>query len=187
MPVRDQASFTKREPLFAFLAAIFESRHKSIASLIQSLAHVKMTNGTKIEKNYPTRATSDSLDAFHGLVHNLNHFLASSRGSSFLDIDPKHIIAAMAEYTSQRNDWEKYAHKNGARCFTRNLVDPGNGKHNLVCQSRAQGGGETSYADDTTQAHSGLDSREGEPHPRPRRVTLCYEGTILTHDGTAER
>lgn len=79
---------------------------------------------------------SYSLDAFRQLVQGLSCYLASLPSSAFKDINYRLIIKAMENYTSQSSEWEKYAHKNEKQCFTRNLVDPGNGRHNLVCRVR---------------------------------------------------
>lgn len=38
----------------------------------------------------------------------------------------------MENYTSSEKDWEKYAFADLSRGYTRNLVDEGNGKSNLV-------------------------------------------------------
>ncbi len=56
---------------------------------------------------------------------------------SFSDIEPKRIIKSMTDYTSNDQDWNEYAHRDHKKCFTRNLVDPGDGKYNLVgCKDR---------------------------------------------------
>ena len=73
------------------------------------------------------------LDSFHRLARDLNGFLALSPSKNFLDIDPNTIINRMREYKSRDSDWVRYAHKDEDVPFTRNLVDPGNGIHNLVC------------------------------------------------------
>lgn len=42
-------------------------------------------------------------------------------------------MRSMKLYNSQECDWVKYAFGNNAMDYTRNLVDEGNGKSNLVC------------------------------------------------------
>lgn len=79
-----------------------------------------------------TATPKQSLNAFQCLAHDLSDLLAGSPGMNFSDIDPNHIIRKMNDYTSNHKDWTKYAHKDSNKCFTRNLVDPGDGKHNLV-------------------------------------------------------
>jgi len=71
-------------------------------------------------------------NSFDNLVTDLNLALAYSSSISFSDIDPRTIITLMEGYKSERSDWSKYAHGNKKQCFTRNLVDRGNGKCNLV-------------------------------------------------------
>lgn len=79
-------------------------------------------------------------DPFHQLIKNLNLFLAQSPGSDFTDIDPGPLVKLMNDYHSEYNDWSKYAYRNRNQCFTRNLVDRGNGKHNAVRQIRRANG-----------------------------------------------
>ena len=73
------------------------------------------------------------LDSFHQLARDLNEFLALSPSKNFSDIDPNTIMNRMREYKSRNSDWARYAHQDEDLPFTRNLVDPGNGIHNLVC------------------------------------------------------
>ena len=100
-------------------------------------SQVKMSAGARNERFGSMGTQGHSLDAFQQLVQGLSCYLASSPSSAFKDINHRLIIKAMENYTSQSSEWDKYAHKNEKQSFTRNLVDPGNGKHNLVCRVRA--------------------------------------------------
>ena len=81
----------------------------------------------------PGQATqTQQNDAFHQLVTKLGSTIAQSSGFDFTDIDPRPIISLMEDYESKSCDWLRYAHRNDRQCFTRNLVDRGNGKYNLV-------------------------------------------------------
>ncbi|KAI9228122.1 MAG: RmlC-like cupin domain-containing protein [Piptocephalis tieghemiana] len=60
------------------------------------------------------------------------------------------VRALMEAYTSQESDWYKYAHVDPSR-YTRNLVDDGNGKFNLMIL--AWGGGQGSRIHDHAGAH----------------------------------
>ena len=55
-------------------------------------------------------------------------------------IDPERIRLIIESYTSQECEWKKYAHFDD-RKYTRNLVDDGNGKFNLMilCWNGHQG------------------------------------------------
>ena len=67
-------------------------------------------------------------------MEDISSVLAESSGSDFSHIDPRPIIKLMEDYKSESCDWSKYAFRNQNQSFTRNLVDNGNGKHNLVGQ-----------------------------------------------------
>lgn len=86
-----------------------------------------------IENQTSCPAPDQKLDnAFHQLVKNLNALLSRSLGSDFTDIDPGPLVKLMEDYHSDDSDWSRYAYGNEKQCFTRNLIDGGNGKHNLV-------------------------------------------------------
>lgn len=58
-------------------------------------------------------------------------------GGEVADCDK--IRAAMQAYSSDMSDWEEYAHWSD-HCYTRNLIDEGNGKYNLmlICWNHGQ-------------------------------------------------
>jgi hypothetical protein len=53
--------------------------------------------------------------------------------SEGVDVDA--LTRLMKEYESKEEDWGRYALGDASRGYTRNLVDVGNGKSNLVCYS----------------------------------------------------
>ena len=122
------------------------------------------------------------LDSFHQLARDLNEFLALSPSKNFSDIDPNAIINRMREYKSRNSDWARYAHQNEDLPFTRNLVDPGNGIHNLVCpvENPRQPCTVKIDADHKLIAYTGVDSWQGESDPRSCWVTLYHEGKTAT-------
>ncbi|KAH8554335.1 RmlC-like cupin domain-containing protein [Umbelopsis sp. PMI_123] len=54
-------------------------------------------------------------------------------------IDANRIIALMESYNSNAEDWEQYAMFDHSRAYTRNLVDDGNGKFNLMILAWSKG------------------------------------------------
>ena len=122
------------------------------------------------------------LDSFHRLARDLNGFLALSPSKNFSDIDPNTIINRMREYKSRDSDWLRYAHKDEDVPFTRNLVDPGNGIHNLVCLVKIQAHWWTVRidADHEMLAYTGVDPWQGKSNPRPCWVALYHEGRRAT-------
>jgi cysteine dioxygenase len=73
--------------------------------------------------------STPSSDPFETLVYNLSHTLGSC-GLDEVDIEKLHCL--MDEYTSTESEWSRYAFQDLSRGYTRNLVDEGNGKSNLV-------------------------------------------------------
>jgi cysteine dioxygenase len=71
-------------------------------------------------------------DPFHGLVKALSDVLGPSSGINSSEIDQNDLINLMQQYTSNSKDWEQYAFADPSRNYTRNLVDEGNGKSNLL-------------------------------------------------------
>ncbi|KAG0274607.1 Cysteine dioxygenase [Linnemannia exigua] len=64
----------------------------------------------------------------------LVHLLHAELGSNGLDsegVDVERVKTLMTNYVSNEADWAKYAHFDKGR-YTRNLVDDGNGKFNLM-------------------------------------------------------
>lgn len=72
--------------------------------------------------------------AFEKLVEDLRTALGSSSGLDSDDVDPMNIQQLMEKYNSNSSEWESYALGDVSRAYTRNLIDEGNGKSNLVSQ-----------------------------------------------------
>ncbi|QDS74091.1 hypothetical protein FKW77_009609 [Venturia effusa] len=71
-------------------------------------------------------------DLFHGLVKDIKDILGPSSGINSEDVDAKELRTVMEDYLSNEKEWAKYALRDGSRPYTRNLVDKGNGKSNLL-------------------------------------------------------
>lgn len=76
--------------------------------------------------------TIDPTDEFHRLVRALSDVLGPSSGIDSADVDENDLIRLMEAYTSRENQWHPYAFSDPSRNYTRNLVDEGNGKSNLL-------------------------------------------------------
>ena len=70
--------------------------------------------------------------SFASLVEDLSDVLTPTSGVSFEELDPSGVMDLMNAYKSQESEWEKYAFEDSNKIFTRNLIDRGNGKSNLV-------------------------------------------------------
>lgn len=71
-------------------------------------------------------------DAFQNLVQDMNDILGPSNGIDSAGVDVEELKKAMLDYQSIEHEWSKYAFADHSRAYTRNLVDRGNGKANLV-------------------------------------------------------
>lgn len=71
-------------------------------------------------------------DQFQGLVDILKEALGPSSGLDSSDVDVKALVKAMRAYNAKERGWVPYALADPELAYTRNLVDEGNGKSNLV-------------------------------------------------------
>lgn len=74
-------------------------------------------------------------DLFQKLVTTLSDKLGPSSGINSDDVDERELQQLMEEYDSNEAEWIKYFFPSPIPSvpYTRNLVDKGNGKSNLVC------------------------------------------------------
>ncbi|KAH6684296.1 putative cysteine dioxygenase [Halenospora varia] len=84
------------------------------------------------EKMSDITATESMPDAFHKLVSNVSKILGPSSGLTCEDVNVADLQRLMESYVSSENEWKKYAFVDYSRGYTRNLVDRGNGKSNLL-------------------------------------------------------
>lgn len=119
-------------------------------------------------------------DAFHRLVQDLSNILGPSSGLTSADVDPKSLVELMRQYSSNESEWKKYAFRDPSTAFTRNLVDRGNGKSNLVRERMTSPKGLPIFgnlaADGPNIVNFGMDSGENKPNPRSCQLALCHEG-----------
>ena len=76
--------------------------------------------------------TGPGLDGFQKLVADLSAALGPSSGLDSEDVNPMTIQLLMEKYISDAKEWAPYALGDPSRSYTRNLIDEGNGKSNLV-------------------------------------------------------
>jgi hypothetical protein len=75
-------------------------------------------------------------DDFQSLVRALSDKLGPCSGIDSDDVDENELQQLMKDYVSNESEWEKYYFPSSKMSYTRNLVDKGNGKSNLVCYTR---------------------------------------------------
>jgi len=69
---------------------------------------------------------------FDDLVEDIRSVLGNSSGIDSDDVDVKDLVNLMRSYSSDESHWKEYALGDPSRNYTRNLVDEGNGKANLL-------------------------------------------------------
>lgn len=72
------------------------------------------------------------LDSFHTLVRSINEILGPCNGIDSAGVDVEELKSAMRAFDGPDEEWQKYAFQDYSRPYTRNLVDRGNEKSNLV-------------------------------------------------------
>lgn len=81
--------------------------------------------------------TETSTDSFGTLVRDLSVALGPSSGLDSSDVDPMKIQLLMEKYNSNSDEWSSYALSDASRTYTRNLIDEGNGRSNLVSRDES--------------------------------------------------
>ncbi|KAB5554637.1 cysteine dioxygenase [Coniochaeta sp. 2T2.1] len=71
-------------------------------------------------------------DRFEQLVNALKAALGPSSGLTCDDVDVGFLTQLMQEYDASDSGWQRFALGDESRGYTRNLVDEGNGKSNLL-------------------------------------------------------
>ncbi|KAF6844461.1 cysteine dioxygenase [Colletotrichum musicola] len=86
---------------------------------------------TKITSAFGHEWKHDS-SKFDGLVLALKEALGPSSGLDSADVDVNELMKLMEEYNSTESEWIQFAFAEEGMGYTRNLVDEGNGKSNLL-------------------------------------------------------
>ena len=89
-------------------------------------------SSTQLERPDGRLRLTGPVDPFHSLVKALSDILGPSSGIDSTDVDPNDLVNLMSIYTSKDEHWQQYAFADPSRNYTRNLVDEGNGKSNLL-------------------------------------------------------
>ena len=84
---------------------------------------------SSIPKKDPRNADSE----FEKLVDALSRALGPTSGLDSDLVDVGVLEDYMKMYQSNESEWKRYAFSDASRGYSRNLVDRGNGKSNLVC------------------------------------------------------
>lgn len=79
-----------------------------------------------------TKRAQYSQNQFDDLVQTLKDALGPSSGLDSSDVNLEALKAAMRKYKTEQGGWERYDFPDSDCAYTRNLVDEGNGKSNLV-------------------------------------------------------
>ncbi|KAF2738713.1 cysteine dioxygenase type I [Polyplosphaeria fusca] len=109
---------------------------------------------------------------FSELVEALKTKLGPCSGIDSDEIDPKELQDIMKGYVSNGGDWKEYMHADPSRSYTRNLVDKGNGKSNLLILVWTPGMG--SMIHDHASAHCVMKILQGVLiETRYARPTAC--------------
>jgi cysteine dioxygenase len=98
-------------------------------------------------------------DGFHSLVQAINDVLGPSNGIDSEDVDENELQELMKAYVSDESEWKKYFFPSETIPYTRNVVDKGNGKSNLVQPPTLR----CDKDDANRTAHPGMGSWKEEP------------------------
>ncbi|KAL8297398.1 hypothetical protein RB601_003206 [Gaeumannomyces tritici] len=124
----------------------------------------------KVSSVLPTGCRSEAPVGFAELVMELKHALGPSSGLTSDDVDVNHLTWIMDGYDAREQGWLPFAMRDASRGYTRNLVDEGNGKSNLLVLVWSPGKGSPIH--DHGNAHCLMKILRGEltetryAHPR---------------------
>ncbi|PYH95005.1 cysteine dioxygenase [Aspergillus ellipticus CBS 707.79] len=85
-----------------------------------------------IKADSSVEASAPSKNGFDKLVQDLSDALGPSSGLDSDDINPMDIQRLMEQYDSDPEEWISFALADPKKNYTRNLIDEGNGKSNLL-------------------------------------------------------
>lgn len=91
---------------------------------------------TKITSAFGHNLKTD-VNRFDELVLGLKEALGPSSGLDSADVDVNELMKLMEEYNTTESEWIQFAFAEKSMGYTRNLVDEGNGKSNLVSRLEA--------------------------------------------------
>ena len=90
----------------------------------------------EVSPTTPQSATSSPSspkpNPFQSLIRSITTILGPHSGIDSPSISPSTLISLMKSYTSSDPDWLRYAFADPSLVFTRNLIDRGNGRSNLL-------------------------------------------------------
>lgn len=86
-------------------------------------------------------ASAEDISQFDSLVLALKQALGPSSGLTSDDVDVGHLTRLMESYDAKEEGWLPYKFGDASRGYTRNLVDEGNGKSNLLVLVWSPGNG----------------------------------------------
>ncbi|KAI9495636.1 RmlC-like cupin domain-containing protein [Zychaea mexicana] len=101
------------------------------------ITHVMATAAVETHNN--NNKKEPHLVTLDQLVKNIHRALGPDGGLDSEHIDANEIMRLMEEYSSNATDWEKYTLFDHSRAYTRNLIDDGNGKFNLMILAWSKG------------------------------------------------
>lgn len=96
------------------------------------MPYIRNGSASPSDKDITVTDVDAAPNAFQKLVQDLSAALGPSSGLDSDDVDPLNIQRLMEKYVSNSDEWSEYALPDVSRAYTRNLVDEGNGKSNLV-------------------------------------------------------
>ncbi|CAK7239538.1 MAG: hypothetical protein STHCBS139747_000969 [Sporothrix thermara] len=120
---------------------------------------------------------------FEQLVKALKHALGPSSGLTSDDVDVNHLMRLMEEYDANDEGWQAYNFGDASRGYTRNLVDEGNGKSNLLVLVWSPGKGSQIHdhgnahclmkilRGDLTETRYAFPEKNADGSPQPMAVT----------------
>lgn len=113
------------------LSSLLSSSSSSLSYRIIIIMAVGLTATQAPLPSFHTRP-QQTVESFDDLVIALKEALGPSSGLDSKDVDVNTLARTLREYNAKEMGWAPYAMADPDMNYTRNLVDEGNGKSNLV-------------------------------------------------------
>ncbi|KAI8971913.1 RmlC-like cupin domain-containing protein [Mycotypha africana] len=161
---------------------------KKVFNIPTAALHPSSTTTTCSVPGACNRVNHSKQDGFDlkALIESIHKVLGDDKGLDSESIDAQQIIQLMEKYSSNSEDWSQYTLFDHSRAYTRNLIDDGNGKFNLMILAWSKG--QQSPIHDHAGSHCVMKILDGELQETlfnwPEEATAATAASAAVHEAS---